>query len=161
LEKYCVAINEHRWHRKGNLQPTWKKLIRLLMAFQHRRTDNESLRAYQISRWGRTNGETCVIELSGLAAHNLTISRDRDSFRQRRIELIREKIRKNRPRFVVTYNLGARKSWEKIAGCAFPYDDILATSGTILALRPQPTAPGRPSSNKYWEELGQQLRKLY
>jgi hypothetical protein len=58
------------------------------------------------------------------------------------------------------YNLGARKSWENIAGCSFPHNDILVSSDTILALTPQPTAPGRPSTNKYWEELGQHLREL-
>jgi hypothetical protein len=72
-EEFSVAINEHSWHREGKLQSTWRPLILLLMTFINRPADKESLRTYQRHQWGRTTGETCVIELSGLAAKNLTV----------------------------------------------------------------------------------------
>src|ERR1700747_2493049 len=52
-KEFTLAINEHRWHRDGkpNLQPTWRPLTLLLMAFLKRPTDTERLRRYQRSEW--------------------------------------------------------------------------------------------------------------
>ena len=140
-------IDEHVWHRDGKLQSTWKRLIRLLMAFLEQPVDNDTLREYQRKRWGMADGETCVIELSGLAANNLTIPRDRQSFRAERIATIRERISLNRPRLVVMYGAGQRDSWQIIAGvfpaCGFERYDLRhdAASGE---LRPEELILGRP-----------------
>ena len=81
---FHAQIRESRWHRsKPALQPTWRPLLILLMAFLGKPVDNETLRAYQRDRWGSRSGETCVIELSGLAAASLAVERDRESFRGR------------------------------------------------------------------------------
>jgi hypothetical protein len=157
-EEFHLAINEHSWHRDGKLQSTWRSLILLLMTFLNRPTDKESLRSYQRSEWGRTNGETCVIELSGLAANNLTVPRDRETFRQERIRVIRERMRENHPQLVVMYGTAQRQNWEKIAGGSFPPDNVLVSDGAILALTPHPVKHGL--SNAYWEELGQRLRSV-
>lgn len=66
-------IEETKLHFKKpvNLQSTWKPLMLLMMTFLKRPVDNNSLRNYQRDRWGALDekgGETCVIELSGLAA---------------------------------------------------------------------------------------------
>jgi hypothetical protein len=109
-EEFHREIDEHVWHRDGELQSTWKRLIRLLMAFLERPTDTDTLREYQRKQWGMADGETCVIELSGLAANNLNVSRDRQSFRAERIDTIRERIEVNRPKLVVMYGTGQRES---------------------------------------------------
>lgn len=108
-EEFHQKINEHAWHREGKLQSTWKRLIRLLMAFLEQPTDTATLREYQRKRWGMADAETCVIELFGLAANNLSISRDRQPFRKERIATIRERIRVNRPKLVVMYGTGQRE----------------------------------------------------
>jgi hypothetical protein len=158
-EEFHRAIHEHRWHRDGKLQSTWRTLILLLMAFLNRRTDKESLRSYQRSEWGRTNGETCVIELSGLAANNQAAVRDRESFRQKRIEVIRERMIQNRPRLVLMYGRAQRQSWERIAGSSFPPHNVMVSNGVIFALTPHPVSHGR--KNAYWEQLGKQLGKCW
>jgi hypothetical protein len=104
-------IHEKRWHRAARpaLQRTWSRLILLLMTFLEKDTDNASLRIYQRERWGRRNGETCVIELSGPPARNLNVVRQRDAFREKRIRFIRQKMLAFKPVFVVMYGLGAMK----------------------------------------------------
>ena len=101
------------------------------------------------------NGETCVIELSGLAANNLTIPRNRQSFRDERISTIRERIRVHRPKLVVMYGTGQRESWEAIAG-VFQPDGVAVSNGTIFAMTPHPVSYGL--KNSYWEDLGHRLR---
>lgn len=155
-EQFHRAINEHRWHRGEKLQSTWRPLILLLMKFRKWPADKESLRGYQRSAWGSTHGETCVIELSGLPANNLSISRDRESFLPERIKLIRDRMRENHPQLVVMYGARQRQRWEKIAGGSFPPENILVSNGTILAFTRHPVSYG----NAYWEDLGQRLRSF-
>ena len=157
-KKFCEAINEHRWHRDGKLQATWRPLMLLLMTFLNKQANKENLQKYQRSQWGRITGETCVIELSGLAANNLTVPRDRETFREKRIDVIRERMAQNRPRLVVMYGTTQKQSWEKIAGRSFPPNKVLVSNGGILTLTPHPVAYGR--SNADWKELGSMLRDL-
>ena len=154
LEQFHRAINERRWERI--LQPTWRPLMLLLMTFLEKPTDKESLLSYQRHKWGRTNGETCLIELSGLAARSFAVSRDRETFRQYRIEIIRERLERNRPRLVIMYGTTQRPSWEKIAGGVFPSDNILQSNGIRFATTPHPVAHGM--RNTFWTALGEKLR---
>jgi hypothetical protein len=156
LEQFCHAINLHKWHRDGKLQQTWRPLILLLLSFLKKPADTDCLRRYQRFEWGRTKGETCVIELSGQAANNQTVSRDRTSFRQKRIDIIRERINQNHPQLVLMYGAGQRSSWEQITRRSFPPGDILEFDGTKFAVARHPVSYGM--SNAYWEELAQRLR---
>src|SRR5258707_14317960 len=114
------AICETRWHReKPRLQFTWRPLMILLMTYLARPTDKESMRNYQRERWGALDGETCVIELSGLAAHNSGVSRDRRCFRQERIQFIRTQMLQYRPTLVVMYGKTQTEAWQAIAACDF------------------------------------------
>jgi hypothetical protein len=152
-------IQEKRWHReKPPLQLTWRRLMLLLMAFLKRNTDKESLRNYQRDRWGRlSGGETCVIELSGLAARNFRVPRDRRLFRQERIDVIRQRMLTYRPALVVMYGRSEKEDFEKIAGCSFPAGNILKRGSTIIAFTPQPTARGQRDA--WWAALGERLRQ--
>ncbi len=100
---FHAYINEPQWNReKPKLQSTWRPLILLLMTYLEGKTGNESLREYQRDRWGRVSGgETCVIELSGLAAHSFKVSRDRKLFRHERINVIRQRMLTYKPALVV------------------------------------------------------------
>jgi len=152
-------IGETRWHReRPQLQSTWRALMLLLMSFCERQTENEALRNYQRDHWGSRNGETCVIELSGLAARNLKVPRDRDSFRADRIRVIRERIVQYHPELVVMYGTSEKEYWDAISGRTFPPDNILRIGRTVMACTPHPTSFGM--TNAYWIQLGKELRQL-
>jgi hypothetical protein len=168
--KFHCEIGEKNWHCKEpvNLQPTWRPLLLTLLTFLRASTDDEVLRAYQRDRWGRLDGETCVIELSGLAAPDLE-NANANPFLNERIQVICERIRTHQPRFVVMYGRMQRKSWCAIAKAVtgrlfpdgteteLPKTNILVHESTALVWTPAPTAHGM--KNEYWVRLGQRLRK--
>jgi hypothetical protein len=152
-------IRESAWHKdKPNLQPTWRPLILLLKTFLGEDTDQDDLRAFQRDRWGRTSGgQTCVIELSGVAARNLKTPAGRKQFLNERIEVIRERMLAHKPEFVVMYGVGAEKHWRTIAaGCTLVRDDVVRLGSTMVAYAPHPGDHGREDTA--WEELGRKLR---
>lgn len=119
--------------------------------------DNEQRREYQCNLWGAGNGETCVIELSGLPAHNLSVQVDREQFRKERIEIIRERIRTYRPTLVVMYGESERLSWQQIADPAIVRDKPLKIGPTIFLYTVHPNTRHLP--NEHWLKLGQKLRQ--
>ena len=156
--EFHALIGEKRWHREQpKLQSTWRPLLLLLMTFLGKDTDRDTLRKYQRDEWGRLDGETCVIELSGLAARNFTVPRDRESFRRERVTFIRERILQNSPELVVMYGTSETEHWTKIAGNQFPKENTMRVGSTILACTPHPTSYGM--RNDYWTSLGVRLRR--
>ncbi len=148
-----------KWHQeKPALQSTWRPLMLFLMTFLNRPRDNETLRTYQRSQWGSSDGETCVIELCGLPANNLKVTRDRETFRQDRIAIIQERIRQFEPRVVVMYGKSQWDDWQKIAQQHFPPDNVLKCGTTIFVRTPHPTAHGVRKC--YWTDLGEVLRRI-
>lgn len=148
----------HPWFEKSPpFQSSIRPLMLLLMAFLQRPADNDNLRIYQRDRWGRLDGETCSIHLSGLAANSLQTPRDRELFRRERIAVIRQRMRTQRPALVVMYGTSVdTRDWEEIAGGAFPPDNIRRFETTILAVTRHPSR----SPNAYWAELGDRLRQV-
>lgn len=153
-------IGEQRWHRERRrpLQQTWRPLLLLLATVLNRPTENAALRLYQRDRWGMLVGETCVIELSGLAASSLKVPRDRVSFREDRISVIRERIRQYKPTLVVMYRTRDLPAWEAIAGQPFPRKGILILGPTVLVTTHHPRAHG--PTNEYWTRMGRRLRQV-
>jgi hypothetical protein len=157
--EFHLRIGDTRWHReRPRLQSTWRPLMILFMSFWDKPFDNETLRNYQRDEWATLGGETCVIELSGLAAHSLRVPRDRECFRKERIAVIRERMRYHNPKLVVMYGTTQKDHFEAITGRAFPPDNILKDGARKIALTPAPTSHGL--TNAYWEELGKKLRRL-
>ena len=156
-------IRESRWHRDHpQLQSTWKSLILLLLTFQENSTDDptddEIRRIYQRDRWGMAhNGETCVIELSGLPANNSKVQIDHKQFRQERIAVIRERIRAHKPVFVVMYGKGEQQSWEQIASQTLKQDKPSKIGSTVFLFTLHPRA--HDLKKDYWDALGKRLRK--
>lgn len=182
------CICEMRFHFKQpkvELQKTWEILMLLMMTFLGRPVDKNKdvLRDYQRDRWGALDekeGETCVIERSGLAAPNNEESKDPGSFLQERLEVICDKMRANQPKLVVMYGRGEKDKnffneiGRRIAGREFPPDD--RTPGTlpwtnrlfhrpmILVRTPAPNARIRDGTryvrDEYWTRLGRELHDL-
>ena len=128
------------------------------MVFLEKPTDDESLRIYQRDRFGRLSGETCVIELSGLPARNFKVPRERERFRQERIEFIRDKMLTWKPVFVVMYGKGAMKHWEEIAGVILHADNVQKVGSTIVVIATHPVTRGL--RKEYWIELGERMRSV-
>ncbi len=154
-------IGEQNWHKsKPRLQTTWRPLILLLLAYRDLDTSPDSLRTYQRDRWGRIgDGETCLIELSGLAAQNLMIPIDRQRFRLERLQEIRERIGAYEPSFVVMYgdSKERREQWEAIAGGPFPSSNILKRGKSLILLAPHPAS--FQLTDVDWKAMGVSLRK--
>ncbi|MGC2580542.1 MAG: hypothetical protein WA399_00460 [Acidobacteriaceae bacterium] len=152
------AIGENHWHRdKPRLQRTWRSLMLLLMTASGRPYDNSSLRSYQRTLWGEgESGETCVIELSAVAARSLTTPAERQCFLDQRIEMIRERVRKHLPAVVVLYAVSHREHSERIAGFPLTPDRIHRRDQTLFILTPHPVAHGRRDAD--WIRVGEEIR---
>jgi hypothetical protein len=153
-------IRETRWHGEiPILQATWKSLILLLLTFHGQSPTNNARRLYQSSQLGRSGGETCLIELSGLAARNLQQSIDRRQFRKERIEFIRKSIESSdlKPKFVIMYGKGEEESWKQIANQAIKKDEPLRIGPTVFLFASHPQERGL--KNEYWIGLGKRLRE--
>ena len=105
----------------------------------------------------RDAGETCVIELGGLSAKSLKNPCDRTSFREQRINLIKERLRNcdSTPELVVMYGYGSAKTWNYISNCNLKRGDIKKLGRTLFAFMPGPTAPGQ--NNEEWIQLGKRI----
>jgi hypothetical protein len=158
---FHLRIGEQRWHGDAlQLQPTWRRLMLLFMSFLGRPADDASLLKYQRDEWGRLSGETCVIELAGLAAKSYKVPRDRTSFRQERIKFIREKTLLQKPKLLVMYGIAEKRHWEATTEQRFPPENILMLGKTVVAQPLHPMAYGQRAPDPYWKEWGERLRRL-
>jgi|SRR5579859_1301853 len=154
------GFGEMDWHRETPPplpQRTWIQLIRLLLGYRHGTAPNiREIVSYQQKTWGMKNGETCVIELSSIAASNLAAPGQHDLFREERIREIRQRILRYKPTFVVMYGKLHRPHWEAIAGSPFGPDNLLTMGSTTAAFARHPVSYGL--ANDYWLQLAQKLR---
>lgn len=155
---FHTLISETDWHRnQPRLQSTWRPLMLALMTFLETPVDKESLRTYQRDKWGRSDGETCVIELSGTAVRSYRVNADRERFKRERIKIIRERLLIHKPKFVIMYGVSEKTYWEQIAGTGLSIGQIAYQQSSMMVLMPHPVAHG--SKNSDWIGLGDHLRK--
>jgi hypothetical protein len=155
----------HREFPPAAVNPTWKQLIRLFLAYSTRKAPQfEDIRSYQRTSWGAKDGDTCVIELCPLAAHKLgdkkAIDFDAEALLRDRIKTIRERILENEPAFVVMYRMKHKSYWEEIAGTSFSSIPDICTVGNsrtlaVFANHPVDKFGVNPA---YWLELAEKLR---
>lgn len=151
-----------KWHQnRPPTQATWRQLILLLLAYKGMNPDLDDIREYQRDHWRRENGETCVIELSGLAVPSMQTPQDSTTFVSKRIERIRRALdslkEANRsPEFILMYGQGSRAEWEQIAGSSFDSTGLCMMGKTVAAIAPHPVAWGL--GNEYWMNLGRIFR---
>jgi len=138
------AMNVTDWHRhpKPRLQPTWRRLIKLLFTYSQLPTNTDEIRTYQRDRFGSSTGETCVVELSALAAQNLKTDRDRTLYRGDRIDVLRERIESHRPEWVVLYGVDrvSRKAWNELLREKIQVGEVRRVFSSRLILIPHPQA---------------------
>jgi hypothetical protein len=105
---HCLGTNFSKWHGgdRPPTQPTWRRLIQLLLGYEGRPGDLDAVSVYQRDKWGALKGDTASVEVSALHAASLDILVDRDAYRDQRITILKERLEANRPKFVVFYGLG-------------------------------------------------------
>ena len=82
-----------RWHGldRPPTQPTWRRLIQLLLSYKGESTDLDAVARYQRDRLGASGSETAIIELSAHHAVNMGVNVARGQHRDERIETIRQR----------------------------------------------------------------------
>ncbi len=130
------AGHEVRWFGpQPPLQPTWAKLIRVVLSAEGAAPTTEQVRAYQRDRLGRTGGLDCILELLPLPSPGLNrwlfypdhsqlpYLRDRAAYTAYvapiRAAHLRQRITEYQPRSVVFYGAGYAHWWRAIAGLDF------------------------------------------
>jgi hypothetical protein len=96
----------------------------MLLTFKGEVASEDRIREYQAPKWGISDGpgETCVIDLSALAAPNLKTPRDRKTFLAHRLSVIRTRIEEHTPKFVVAYGATNKAQFEPLVGGPFDRD---------------------------------------
>lgn len=161
---------------KPILQPTWNKLIRILLSAEGQDVQTERVREYQRDSLGRVSGEkNCLIELLPLPSPGIQKwmykdhsalpqlkSREeyKEYYKDMRVKHIRDRIDQYRPRVVVFYSTTKEymEQWKYIAGVPLspsetgktPY--IARRDGTVFVVTSYPTTKGL--SNEYFHGVG-------
>jgi hypothetical protein len=178
---FHMAIKEWRWHGKpdGTIQPelqrTWKRCILVTLAYHDKSVTLSSALSsaldYQTQQWGSCSGDTCVIELSGIAAHSHKVKRIISPLlTSNRIKRIARRMREQeqKPEIVVLYGKGrngsCQKAWQTLTEGATVDDEglfkIARSVHSLLVWAPHPTAPITGNTDNAWLELGTRLRML-
>lgn|SRR5688572_10969903 len=178
VEIFSDSPEHARWFsRRPPLQPTWRKLIRLVLAAEGRPVETEAVRSYQGTQLGRSNGNTCILELLPLPSPStshwtygghsaLRHLRDRQAYSEHttplRVAHLRKRILEHQPKAVIFYGRTYRSQWEQIAGSAFRPTEVpdidVAIGSTAFVLTPHPTYTG--TTNALFEHAGRVIANL-
>jgi hypothetical protein len=156
------AAKHHVNHAKQWFTPeaptqlgTYAKLIWLLLAYHGVDPTSEATVDYQRNRLGRAdaNGETALIELSATPSPEDSKTPPNPA----RVALIRERVVKHKPRFVVFYspNKLYRPAWETIAGVSLERDKASTVDRTTFVVTYHTN--GR-RDKAYWSNIAHALR---
>jgi hypothetical protein len=157
------------WHGDlPRLQPTWRPLIAMVLAYEGAMEyDAAAARQYQDERWGRSDGDTAVLELSAIAAKAVSYAEElRLSYLEERISLLRARLKEHEPKFVVLYGLGDDpvrgvpylEHWRAIAQYDLMVDEPVRLGTTVFVVQKHPTAHG--TTTQHWAELAARVRAL-
>lgn len=175
---------EAKWFKSNaRLQPTWNKLIRILLSAKGETPDTEMVKQYQITELARKNSESCLIELLPLPSpstqnkdwiyHNYsdnpilaTRKKYEEDIRPKRCEQLNNLILKHKPKNLVLYGTTYLNRWQQALKnpklTAYTIDGKPAYFGkldqTSIAICQHPVA--RRVSSNYFHEAGKILASL-
>jgi len=167
----AFGITRH-WDEPVKLQPTWNKLIRVLMSIKNLKPSPSDLKEYQKDHLGRENDETCLLELMPLPSPGTSkwLYRDisslphlanRQSYLEEvapiRIRHIRSQIASCNPPLVLFYGLGYMSYWQEIAGVTLEQQKLegiycARTKKTLFVAMKHPAA--HSTGNEYFWQVG-------
>lgn len=172
VAQYHAEIELTDWFNdKPKLQPTWNKLIRILLSSNGQLPTTEQVREYQKISLGRSNGDTCLVELLPLPSPStevwlyaqysyLPYLNTREKYKQRclplRIKHLQTQITQYKPKAVVFYGLSYYKYWQMIAGIdLWQKTDKIYTGynrTTFFMMTKHPATQG--VTNEYFHQVG-------
>ena len=180
VAEYHLALGYKKYFtRPTKVQPTWNKLIRIVLGTRQPDVSLDHVKTYQREALGRWQNETCLLELLPLPSPSTenwlygTVTsvqglHSRDAYRKyyapRRAEHLRHRISEYRPSAVVFYsvNVWYLKWWQAIAQVNFEVREIEgktfhfgANSYTRYLVVHHPASHG--VTNRYFHHLGQLL----
>jgi hypothetical protein len=174
LEDLNDPPGSSRWFRPPYpLQPTWRKLIRILLSAEGFTPTSEHIRAYQKDRLGGQSGLDCLLELLPLPSpglnrwlfypeySSLPYLRDRATYLTHvtpsRIKLLHDLIVQHNPPTVLFYGSGYGRHWRAISGLDFEPSNLKGVSTaynctTLFVSIPHATARGL--TNEFFNAIG-------
>jgi hypothetical protein len=175
VAEYHVEIGiTHFFNDSPKLQPTWNKLIRILLSHDNQVPTTEQVREYQRTVLGRSNGSTCLVELLPLpspstghwlyARHShLPYLANRATYKRTclppRILHLKQRINEHEPKAVIFYGLSYWEHWQEIAGVNFlPESDGLYIGhkgASLFIVTKHPAAKGVTS--EYFHQVGKMI----
>jgi hypothetical protein len=163
--EHHIGANYFKWHsgKRPPTQPTWRRLIQLLLSYEGKASDLCAVAAYQRDKWGRSGGDTALVEVSALRARNLSAEIDRLSHQDRRLKVISARLVQAAPTFVVFYGKEYRSIYERITGIPFGIDGTAQLGGTLCVLVAHPAARSIAPSMKteaWWVSKGRVMRNV-
>jgi hypothetical protein len=172
----CAKIGTEFFAENPPLQPTWYRMIRILLASEGQAPDVESARIYQRDQVGRANKTTLLSPLLPLPApsigawpygawSDIVEFRDRATYSeyiiQQRIDYLSTRLTACRPRIVVFLGAAYRPHAERIIGTSLTEQEEgfwAATRGsTRIALCKHPNTRGL--TNDYFDSVGRWLSR--
>ncbi len=164
----------HLFNDRPELQPTWNKLIRILLSSDGKEPTTDQVREFQRTSLGRRDGNNCLVELLPLPSpatdrwlygeySALGYLVDRDSYKQacltHRVPHLQMRINEHKPKVVVFYGLGYRQHWQEIAGVDFEAGsdgiDIGRNGSSLFVITKHPATQG--VTNEYFHQVGQTI----
>lgn len=179
------GITDHEiWFSENlRIQPTWSKLIRILLVLNSEEGDDrEKIREFQKNCFARKDSNHCILELMPLPCkstkdkdwvyHKLcdipylkTREEYFDRIMPKRIDLFEKLLKEeNNPQTVIFYSFTYKNKWEEIIGCSFQitsrnndnYIYFHDSAKTKYFVIPHPTARGY--TNGDWNEIAGKIR---
>ncbi len=159
----------------AKLQPTWNKLIRVVLNAEQQEITVEQVRSYQRDSLGRKDSNNCLLELLPLPSPSIqdwmyakysalpqlaTRTSYISHYVERRIEHIQQRISEHTPKAVVFYGIQYKDWWKKIADVPFvevSTDGLLIGKNetTTFVITKHPSTKGVP--NEYFHQVGRQI----
>jgi len=160
-------------------QPTWNKLIRVVLAMQQPSPTLDMVKTYQREMFGSPGGDTCLLELLPLPSPSIgkwiysdfaTVEglQSRETYRNRYAELrarhLKQKILEHRPLAVVFYGVDSwyQQWWRMIANTDFETSEIdgavcysAFVQSTKFFVIKHPASRG--ITNDYYHQIGRLL----
>lgn len=172
LAQYHAEIGLTQWFNdQPKLQPTWNKLIRILLSSNGQVPTTMQVREYQKILLGRRNADTCLLELLPLPSPStklwlytqhsqLPYLNSRKIYTQyclqTRIKYLQDKITQYKPKVVVFYGYKYYKFWQIIAGNNLRQGSEKIYSGyngiTFFVMTKHPATQG--VTNEYFDRIG-------
>ena len=151
-----------KWHLKDRppTQPTWRRLIQLMLAYQGEPTCLDRVREIQRSDWGSLTGKVALLEVSAIHSPSLSKVDLESPLVKDRLRILRKRLAKDEPEFAVFYGLGYQRYYESVVGEAFDDDGFTWCGPTLCALTPGPTSARGDAWGRaeWWIAKGNEIR---